>query len=399
MPTVLITGATGLIGSELLRRVLSWSPGLTVALLVRPRGRRSPDERVGELLAELFPASSGPPPPRTRLRIVPGDLAAPGLGLSPRAHADLAADLVAIHHLGADVRFDLPLDDARAINVEGARALADLAVEAVRHGEFERFHHISTFAASGRAPGRALIPEAPPVLAREFRNTYEQTKAEAELALLERAGEVPLTIHRAGIVVGDSRNGWTSKFDVFYMLFRLLLDDVDLGFPLERVPVPSRARVNALTIDFVADALYALGSLQRGDSGEILHFTAGASASFSADALEAGMAHFARYLGELGRRVPALPELIRLDDLSPEGAEAVLGSEYAPAILDIVGALMPYGFDDAVYDNRALLAALAATPLRPRPLEADVARIIEYPLRSAWGTIPEDRPPLGTPPV
>jgi nucleoside-diphosphate-sugar epimerase len=217
--------------------------------------------------------------------------------------------------------------------------------------------------------------------------------------MLERAGELPLTIHRVGIVVGDSRSGWTSKFDVFYMLFRLLLDDVDLGFPLERVPISGRARVNAITIDFVADALYALGELRRGDSGEILHFTAGAETSLAADALEAGMRHFARYLAQLGRPVPRMPELFRVDEMSIEQVNRVLGGEFPPEVLDMLLQLMPYGIDDAVYDNRAFAAALEGTPLRPRPIADDIARIIEYPLRTQWGSTPEDRPLLGPPPV
>lgn len=398
MPTILITGATGLIGGELLRRILRWDPVTTVALLVRARGRRSPAERVDALLAELFPASGPPAPPRSRLRIVAGDLQMPRLGLDAQTYSALAADLSAIYHLGADVRFDLSLDDARAINVLGSLALAELAAEAARHGAFERFHHVSTFAASGRTAGRHVIPEAPPVLARSFRNTYEQTKAEAEVALLERAGEMPLTIHRVGIVVGDSRTGWTSKFDVFYMLFQLLLDNPEGGLALERVPVAARARVNAITIDFAADALFALGTLPRGESGEILHFTAGRDASLTADALQVGMDHFARYQAMLGRPVPPIPELIRVDEMSLERVNDVLGGQYSPEILDMLAALMPYGFDESIYDNRALLAALAATALRPRPLALDVPRIVEYPLRSSWGSIPEDRPPLGTPP-
>lgn len=399
MPTVLITGATGFIGSELLRRILRWDTTTVVGLLLRPRGRRAPSERVDDLLRELFPASAGPLPSRSRIRIVEGDLLAPRLGLEPRVYAGLAADLSAVYHLGADVRFDQPVEAARAINVGGTIALADLAADAVRAGSFERFHHVSTFAASGRSAARLVIPEAPPVLARHFRNTYEQTKAEAEVALLDRAGDVPLTIHRIGIVVGDSRTGWTSKFDVFYMMIRLVLDDFEGGFPIARLPVSATARINALPIDFVADALYALGALRRGESGEILHFTAGSAASLSADALEAGMRHFADYQRRRGRPVSWMPELIRVPELSPATMQEILGAEYPTEIVEMLSALMPYAFDDAIYDNRAFVRALVATPLRPKPLAEDIGPIVEYPIRSSWGAVPEDRPPLGVRPA
>ena len=332
-------------------------------------------------------------------RILEGDLQAPQLGLDPRTYAALASELSAIYHLGADVRFDLPLEAARAINVAGTLALADLAAEAARTGQFERFHQVSTFAASGKLAGRTVVPESPPVLSRSFRNTYEQTKAEAEVALLARAGELPLTIHRVGIVVGNSRTGWTSKFDVFYMMFRLLLDDFEEGFPLEKVPISSRARVNAVPVDLVADALFALGALRRGDSGEILHFTPGANASLSADALEAGIEHFAQYQKARGKPIAWIPELIRMDDMSPDKVNQLLGAEYSAEILDMLASLIPYAFDEAIYDNRAFLDAISATPLRPRPLAEDIGPITEYPIRSSWGAIPEARPPLGTRPV
>jgi thioester reductase-like protein len=399
MPTVLLTGATGLIGSELLRRIVRWDPGTTVAILIRKRGRRTPKERVDELWDELFPASAGAVPPKSRIRILEGDLQAPKLGLDARTYASLVADLSAIYHLGADVRFDLPLEAARAINVEGTLALADLATEAARSGVFERFHHVSTFAASGRLAGRTIVPEAPPVMSRSFRNTYEQSKAEAELALLARSGDMPLTIHRIGIVVGDSRTGWTSKFDVFYMMFRLLVEDLDVGIPYDRVPISGRARVNAMPVDLVADSMFALGALRRGDSGEILHFTPGANASLSADALEAGIEHFARYQAARGRSTTWIPELVRMDDMSPDRVNALLGESYSSEILEMLESLIPYAFDDSVYDNRAFMAAISGTPLRPRPLEEVIGPIVEYPIRSSWGAIPEPRPPLGMRPV
>jgi hypothetical protein len=60
---------------------------------------------------------------------------------------------------------------------------------------------------------------------------------------------------------------------------------------------------------------------------------------------------------------------------------------------------MPYAFDDAVYDNRALVAALADTPLRPEPIAVALPRIADYPLRTNWGNPHEPRPELPRRPV
>jgi hypothetical protein len=124
-----------------------------------------------------------------------------------------------------------------------------------------------------------------------------------------------------------------------------------------------------------------------------------AARSLSADALEAGIEHFAQYQKARGKPIAWIPELIRMDDMSPDKVNQLLGAEYSAEILDMLASLMPYAFDDAIYDNRAFLTAISATPLRPRPLAEVIGPITEYPIRSSWGAIHEDRPPLGMRPV
>ena len=49
-----------------------------------------------------------------------------------------------------------------------------------------------------------------------YRNTYEQTKAEAEALVRSRLGSMPGVILRPSIIVGDSRTGVTSSFKMMY---------------------------------------------------------------------------------------------------------------------------------------------------------------------------------------
>ena len=115
-------------------------------------------------------------------------------------------------HSAATVRFDHSLDEARRINVEGTRRDAGLCC--------------------GRAPtcaawpmwARLMWPASAPDLVREdelavgqsYRNTYEQTKAEAEALVRSRLGSLPGVILRPSIIVGDSRTGVTSSFKMMY---------------------------------------------------------------------------------------------------------------------------------------------------------------------------------------
>lgn len=392
--TTLITGATGLIGSELVRRILTWDRSAQITLLVRPRGSRSAEARVHALLAELLP---DPALAMQQVRVIPADLSSAGLGIDARTFDDLAASTRSIYHLGADVRFDQSLEAARATHVEATRHLADLAAAAMRRGEFQRFHHVSTFAA-GRRPALTVIPEGPPVLTTRFRNAYEQTKAEAEALLIERADEFPLTIHRVGIVVGDSRTGWTSKFDVFYMLLRLTLE-LEPSTPTVHLPLPARALVNAVPIDFTADALYALGHLRRPASGEILHYTAGRRTTLVVDSLRMALDAHRVHLAARGEQPAAHVILEPIEHLSEDDVTEMLQREVPPLILDVMRQLIPYGFDDVVFDNQNLLNALEGTPLDPPSIAEIIGPLVDYPLRTNWGAPHEPRPPLGAPPV
>ena len=396
MTQVLLTGATGLIGSEFLRRLLTWDPDGGVTLLVRPKGPRSAQARVVGLLGQLFPGMPSTTGIASRIRIVEGSLQADRLGLSSAAFGELASTLTSIYHVGADVRFDLPLEDARETNVKGTGRVLELALAASRRGQLERFHHVSTFAA-GRIDGASWIPEAPPVLDRGFRNTYEQSKAEAEALVLESSREVPVTIHRAGIVLGDSRTGWTSKFDTFYMLIRLLLEDPTILAGSHRIPLP-RALLNALPVDFVADALYALGHLRRGPSGEIFHHTAGPRATTTIEGVRLASHWYREYMLRTGQTAPGEMEYVLVEDELPGAADAPIG-DLADEVMGMIRQLMPYAFDRAVYDNEKLLTALAETSLIPPPIGPVLQPIVEYPLRTGWGIRPEPRPPLGRPVV
>ena len=51
--TVFLTGATGFLGSEIMKRLLEAHPGSRLALLVRSTPRETARERVDKLLASL----------------------------------------------------------------------------------------------------------------------------------------------------------------------------------------------------------------------------------------------------------------------------------------------------------------------------------------------------------
>jgi acyl transferase domain-containing protein/thioester reductase-like protein len=383
--TILVTGATGFLGSELLRRLAAGDEGAELVVALRPRRGKSAGERANALEAELLGG-----PPRGRIRALEVDFARPDLGLAPAARAELGERLTDIFHLAAEVRFDLPIEEARAANVAPARALAELAGSARR---FSRFHHVSTYAVARRESGLALEEPAPSGV---YRNTYEQTKAEAESWLLSRAGELPLSIYRTSVVGGDSRTGWTPKFDTFYLAIRLFLS-AGAEAP-GRIPVLSGSTLDAVTVDFVADALFELG-FAAPESGTIFHLTAGARATPVARVLQRGVTLLAESLRRHGRTVPRLPEFYEVGELSERELRAEaegLGPD-GRELMEMFRRVLPYATDTCVYDCTRATRALEGTGIEPRPIHDHLPALLDYCVRSDWGKTPEARPPVGAP--
>ena len=203
---VLLTGGTGFLGMAFLARLLEQDEGPEVFLAVRAADAEEAEGRVAKLLTQLY---DEPPASASRLHPVCAELTAPGLGLSASDKRAISAAVNRIVHCAASVEFTLPLSEAREINVEGTRRVLEVAREL---NGLERMMHVSTAYVCGRVPDR--FDEHDELPGEGFRNTYEQTKWEGELAVAE--ADVPHVTVRPSVVVGESGSGWTSSFNVIY---------------------------------------------------------------------------------------------------------------------------------------------------------------------------------------
>jgi long-chain acyl-CoA synthetase len=268
MPATFLTGATGFIGAEVLRRLLRSDSDRRVYVLVRAETGAFAARRGREVLFRLFfEDHDATNDAKRRIRWVPGDLTRPGLGIEPAARAEIAGECDELIHAAASTEWDLPLAEAEAVNVAGAAAMAELASETARAGRLRRFIHISTAYVAGRSGG-VIRPEDLPGPRGPFANTYEQTKAHAERFLRERMGELPITVVRPSIVVGDSQTGRTFNFNVIYFPIKLLYRGL-----LPVVPGRRATTLDIVPVDYVCDALLALGRDPAGVGGTY-HVTA-----------------------------------------------------------------------------------------------------------------------------
>ncbi|MGH2901785.1 MAG: SDR family oxidoreductase, partial [Solirubrobacteraceae bacterium] len=266
--TVLLTGATGFVGMELLARIVEQTDHDVVAL-VRAADDPAAQQRVDDVLETIV--APGSRPLRGRVRALAADLESPGLGLSPVARELIAGSISAVVHCAASISFTLPLEEARRINVEGTRGVVELALLAQERGTLERFVHISTAYVAGDRIGR--VSEHDGDVGQGFRNTYERTKLEAEEVV--RASGLPAAIVRPSVIVGDSVTGWTQAFNVIYWPLQAFARGL---FPT--VPGDAGARLDIVPVDVVADALLEL--LRGPVRGGNFHIVSGDSAPTNA---------------------------------------------------------------------------------------------------------------------
>jgi nucleoside-diphosphate-sugar epimerase len=244
---ILLTGATGFLGMDVLARLIDRGEE-QVVVLVRARDDAGARERLAEVLGRLYDEA---PEAAANVRAVRGDLLEPGLGISARDRAELVGSVERIVHCAASISFDLPLAEAREINVEGVARVIELAREIAAGGSLRRLVHVSTAYVSGSHAGE--FAETDLDVGQEFRNTYERSKQEAERLLRAQAGDLPLAVARPSIVVGNRTSGWTPVFNVLYWPMRAF----ERGL-IEEVPAREDSIVDFVPVDYVTDGILTL---------------------------------------------------------------------------------------------------------------------------------------------
>jgi nucleoside-diphosphate-sugar epimerase len=262
---ILLTGATGFLGMEVLARLLERGDR-RVLCLIRAADHAAAEERLDDVLAKLYRDASAY---RPRVRALAGDL----------THGIEAPDeeIDVVCHCAASIAFDLELDEAREINVEGTGAMLELA----RTVGARRFVHVSTAYVAGTHSG--VFTED--MLGTDFRNTYEQTKCEAERLVGEVSG-MEVAIARPSIVMGESDTGWTPAFNVLYWPLRAFARGL-----FAQVPAKPDGRVDVVPVDYVADGIF---KLIDSDATGTFNLVSGSKASTCEELADLACAHFDR---------------------------------------------------------------------------------------------------------
>jgi thioester reductase-like protein len=267
----LLTGATGLLGSYLLKDAMS--AGHQIAVLVRSSVFESARQRVETTLGRWEQIAGHALP---RPVVLEGDISQADLGLDANSLAWLSRHCDSMIHNAASLTFqtDQKSGEPWRSNVEGTGNV----LETCRKVGIRKFHYVSTSYVCGLRQGRILESELDE--GQEFGNDYERSKVATEKMVKEAEFLDRPTIYRPAIIVGDSQTGYTSTFHGFYIPLKIvhgLINKLDPEFingqPLmTALGLSGSDSKNLVPVDWVSAAMvYILGHPEH--HGNTYHLT------------------------------------------------------------------------------------------------------------------------------
>jgi len=260
--TVLITGGTGFLGTQVCLHLIEGTD-MSIVALVRADDHAAAEHRLHRAWSDWpqLEAQVG-----HRVRAMAADITAERFGLDETEYAGLVSTVTHIIHSAADMRLDGPIEELRRTNVGGTRNILALARAVHADHGLVRLGHVSTAYVAGSRRGH--VPEEDLRGDWGFSSRYELSKFEGEQLVKEAKAELPISVFRPGLVVGDSRTGAIKTFNTIYYPLKLYLTRRMRWFPAR-----ASLRVNLIPVDYVAEAVTRLVLDPRAE-GLNFHLTA-----------------------------------------------------------------------------------------------------------------------------
>ena len=245
--TVVVTGATGLVGRGVIASLLRQTDA-PIVVLVRDPARW-----------QTIAAHHGWP--TSRVTPIRSDITRPELGVDTKAMRRRLSSASLVIHSAADIVFSRSLADARRVNTEGTANVLALC----SHVPAARVAFVSSAFVVGRRSG--TISEGDDAGDAGWVNSYEQSKHEAEL--LVRSSGLEYVIARLSTVVCDDVRGTVSQVNAVHRALRLYRAGL-----ASMMPGTEDTPVDVIPADWAAESLTRI-ALSRESSGRTLHLCAG----------------------------------------------------------------------------------------------------------------------------
>jgi thioester reductase-like protein len=264
--TVLLTGCTGFVGRFLLAQLLV-DTNATIYCLVRSRSRQQATSRLRNTLVKwnLWRNEF-----EQRIVGIPGDLGLPRIGTDEVTYRLLSENVDSIYHCATSMNHLETYAMAKAVNVEGARTLLELAT----HGRPKLINHISTLSVFGSAGSDTtrIVNEASPIDDERHPTShgYAASKWVGEKIFLTASERgIPCNIFRLGLVCADTQEG---RYDELQREYRVFKSCLLSGYGIRNY----QYTITPTPVDYVARAVVFLAT--RHDTGPgIFHISSSSS--------------------------------------------------------------------------------------------------------------------------
>lgn len=261
---IFVTGSTGYLGSYLVAGLLTGHRD-KLNLLVRAKSEQEASERLWTSLQLHFEFSEFAEFLSSRVRIFRGDLTAECFGLSDDEYHALVDTTESLIHCAASLNRKSERQCLN-VNLRGTLEVIQLARRAQNRHGLRRYSHVSTVAVAGKRKNEVVTEDAAIDWSRSDYDPYARTKKFGEHMANELLPDVPKTIFRPAIILGDSRRPETSQFDMV-QAFNVLAQ-------MPVLPLRPHDKIDIVPANYVGKAIVAIHQKEAPAHG-IYHLSSG----------------------------------------------------------------------------------------------------------------------------
>jgi long-chain acyl-CoA synthetase len=261
---IFLTGSTGYLGSYLVAGL--WT-GHTdrLNLLVRAKTEEQARERLWGSLQLHFEFPEFLEYLNGRVRIFRGDLTSERFGLDDDEYRALVDTTDSILHCAASLNHKSE-KQCLNVNLRGSLEVIQLARRAQNHHGLRRYSHVSTVAVAGKRQNEVVQEDSSIDWARSDYDPYARTKKFSEHMVHQLLPDVPHTIFRPAIVMGDSRKPGTTQFD--------MVQAFDTLARLPVLPLRPDDKIDIVPANYVGGAIVKIHQMEKPNYG-IYHLSSG----------------------------------------------------------------------------------------------------------------------------
>ncbi|MGB0035858.1 MAG: SDR family oxidoreductase [Candidatus Acidiferrales bacterium] len=340
---ILLTGSTGYIGAHIASNLLA-DHSQPLNLLIRGSDTQEARSRLWRSLQLHMDFPRFETFLNSRIQIFLGDLTGTRFGLADDDYARLVRTTDSVIHCAASLNRKSE-KSCLNVNLRGTLEVVQLAMRARDNHGLRRFSHVSTVAVAGHRANEVISEDTAIDWNRSDYDPYARTKKFCEHMVRELLHDVPRTIFRPSIVLGDSRRPETNQFDMVRAFVFLAA--------LPALPFRATDQIDIVPVDFVADAVATLHQKEK-PLHEIYHLSSGRGSETFAELTEA----LAR---TQGARAPIfIPELERP---SSKVVDALAGrAGKIGGLATLLKVFLPYLVWNTVFDNTRAVEEMGRRP-------------------------------------